>query len=145
MEYSAPMAFLVISALLATRARSQDMGDMGDDGGGGGGDDMSDVMDPTMLGMGSDDGGLHGLMGYGVDGEVTSLDNLKVQSLLALQELGIVVGVAFMVAGIFLLMVYMEKLANNILSRYQKRFGNPTEEDVEDPAALVGTFKRYKN
>ena len=69
------------------------------------------------------------------------------QTLLALQELGIVIGVAFMVASIFLLMVFIEKMMTSAMARYQKRFGkNRNEDDVEaDPAALVGTFKRYKN
>lgn len=56
-----------------------------------------------------------------------------------------VIGVAFMVAGIFLLMVYMEKLGTSVISKYNKHFGKDNTDDVEDPAALVGTFKRYKN
>ena len=117
---------------------------MGDDGGGGG-EDMSDVLDPTML-MGEDAGGFQGMkFGRGGPRGHKSLANLKVQTLLALQELGVVMGVAFMVAGIFLLMVFMEKLGQTVMIKYHKRFGKSNADDVEDPAALVGTFKRYKN
>ena len=51
-----------------------------------------------------------------------------------------------MVATIFLLMVFTEKLWISISSKYNKTFGKQrAEDDVEDPPALVGTFKRYKN
>jgi len=69
---------------------------------------------------------------------------MKVQTLLALQELGIVIGVAFMVGIIFMVMIYVEKFCISVCEVYQKKFGSD-EEDPEDPAALVGTFKRYKN
>ena len=136
-----------LAALLLWGARAASAQDMGMDDGGGdtGGDDMSDVLDPTLMGMGGQNNGLmYGAGAYGPGGSVSSLANLKVQTLLALQELGVVVGVAFMVAGIFLLMVYMEKFWTSVVTRYNKKFGNPVD-DVEDPAALVGTFKRYKN
>jgi len=116
------------------------MDDMGaDDGGGGGGADqldlesMNEVADSGMPFGGS--GGLNG----GIK------PNLTVQTLLALKELGIIVGVAFMVGGIFFLMISLEKVLDNISTSYQKKFGDYKEDDVEDPAALVGTFKRYKN
>lgn len=116
------------------------MEDMGDDGSTN--EDMSDVLDPTML-MGEQRGGQPGMkFGQGTGGG-TSLATLKVQTLLALQELGVVVGVAFMVIGIFMLMIFMEKMGQSVMTRYHERFGKP-DEDVEDPASLVGTFKRYK-
>lgn len=78
----------------------------------------------------------------GIAGQTASL---KVQTILALQELGIVVAVALMVVLIFMLMIFAEKVWLGISDIYQKKFGSGTDEDAEDPAALVGTFKRYKN
>ena len=117
------------------------MDDMGDDGGA---DTGGDMVDPTL--MEGVDGGEDVMMGMeGMSsGNGNSLANLKVQTLLALQELGIVIGVAFMVGTIFMLMIFVEKVCNGVSEVYQKKFGT-TEDDPEDPAALVGTFKRYKN
>ena len=70
---------------------------------------------------------------------------LQRQTILALQELGLVIAVALMVGIIFMIMIYVEKTVNSISEYYHKRFGDQEEEDEEDPAALVGTFKRYKN
>ncbi len=68
------------------------------------------------------------------------------QTLLALQELGIMMGVAFMMAFMFMLIVYAEKLIDFLSLGYRRYFSKKEEEDEEaDPAALVGTFKRYKN
>ncbi len=101
-------------------------------------------MDPTLL-EGADSGANPKGFAKGVTGQREAV-NLKVQTLLALQELGIVIGVAIMVGFIFLLMVFMEKLFNGVVSKYHKRFGSrQTEIADEDPAKLVGTFKRYKN
>ena len=113
---------------------------MGDDGGG----DMADVMDPSLMDvdtLGDEEIGLGGLP----FANGNKLANLKVQTLLALQELGIVIAVAFMVGGIFFLMIFVEKIWDHVTTVYQKKFGSYKEDDVEDPAALVGTFKRYKN
>jgi len=71
--------------------------------------------------------------------------SLQRQSILALQEFGIVIGVALLVGVIFMLMIYLEKFWNSVSDFYHKRFGDYKEDDEEDPAALVGTFKRYKN
>ena len=121
---------------------AQDMGDMGDDGGGGGGEDMSDVLDPTML-MG-EDGSMDFAM-TGATGGKNGIESLRNQSVVALQELGIVIGVALMMGSIFLLLVYMEKAFDALATKYNQRFGAKSAQDEESPAALVGTFKRYKN
>ena len=114
--------------------------DTGDDGGGGGGD----LIDQSLLDV--DTGGDELLVSGGLGfGNQKNLANLKVQTLLALQELGIVIAVAFMVGGIFMLMIFVEKIWDSVMTAYQKKFGGYKEDDVEDPAALVGTFKRYKN
>lgn len=113
--------------------------DTGDDGGGGG-----DLVDPSLMDV--DIGGEELLDSGGLGfGNQKKLANLKVQTLLALQELGIVIAVAFMVGGIFMLMIFLEKIWDSVMTVYQKKFGGYKEDDVEDPAALVGTFKRYKN
>ena len=118
--------------------------DTGDDGGGGG--DMADVMDPSLMDIDTAGEGLMGPGGLPLGGQ-KKLANLKVQTLLALQELGIVIAVAFMVGAIFMLMIFVEKIWDQVMTAYQKKFGGykENEYDVEDPAALVGTFKRYKN
>jgi len=117
--------------------------DTGDDGGGGGGD-MSDVMDPSLMEVDTLGEGMMTPGGLPF-GNQKKMANLKVQTLLALQELGIVIAVAFMVGGIFMLMIFVEKIWDQAMTAYQKKFGTYKEDDVEDPAALVGTFKRYKN
>lgn len=122
------------------------MGDMGDDGSDGGGEDMSDVLDPSMLGIDGSEGDLNEMLLQGrAGGGMHTLATLKVQTLLALQELGVVIGVAFMMGIIFLLMVFLEKMIVSVATRFHKRFGKPEMDPEDDPAALVGTFKRYKN
>ena len=116
--------------------------DTGDDGGGGG--DMADVLDPSLMEVDNLGEGMMAPGNLGL-GNQKKLANLKVQTLLALQELGIVIAVAFMVGGIFMLMIFVEKIWDGAMTAYQKKFGGYKEDDVEDPAALVGTFKRYKN
>ena len=102
------------------------------------------MVDPSLMDV--DIGGEELLDSGGLGfGNQKKLANLKVQTLLALQELGIVIAVAFMVGGIFMLMIFVEKIWDQVMTAYQKKFGGYKEDDVEDPAALVGTFKRYKN
>ncbi len=142
---------LLALALEATANRrrhgvyAQDMGDVQDDSTSHG-EDMGDFLDPTLILEGDANIGVRGigLSGTG-DADLGRVENLRVQTLMALKELGVVIGVAFMVASIFLLMVYTEKLVDTLIARYHRRFGEVPEDDVEDPAALVGTFKRYKN
>ena len=71
--------------------------------------------------------------------------NLQFQTILALQQLGLIISVVLMVATIFMAMISLEKIWNLALEYFIKRFGEENVEDAEDPAALVGTFKRYKN
>jgi len=66
------------------------------------------------------------------------------QTTLALQQLGIVIGVAFMVAFLFMVMIGIEKLWEKLEESYQSMRGKPPPQEV-DPASLVGTFSRYKN
>ena len=115
-----------------------DMDDSGSEGA-----DESALLEASL-----DSGGNAGMFGFGNGPGLSPIENLKIQTLLALQELGIVIGVAFMVASIFLLMVMTEKAIVSLHSRYHRKFGRLRGIDVDaeaDPAALVGTFKRYKN
>ena len=50
-----------------------------------------------------------------------------------------------MVAALFFLMIAVDKLIDWASEKCSKFFGNEkVESDPEDPAALVGSFKRYK-
>ena len=66
------------------------------------------------------------------------------QTILAAQQLGIIVGVALLVGGGFMLMVGLEIGAGWALDKIYKLCGKKIQENPEDPAALVGSFKRYK-
>ncbi len=55
-----------------------------------------------------------------------------------------VIGVGFLVGILFLLMIYVEKAWASTTDRLHDLCGRKPK-DEEDPAALVGTFKRYKN
>ena len=87
-------ALLVLLSLAVRKCSGQD------DGGGGGGEDLLDM--ESMLDSGDMGGGADG---GGPGGGKETKKSLRLQTLLALQELGIVIGVAIMVAAIFMLMV----------------------------------------
>ena len=56
------------------------------------------------------------------------------------------VGVALLVGLLFFLMIAVELCTDWVLNKVSEKCGkNRSSEDVEDPAALVGSFKRYKN
>jgi len=112
------------------------MGDMGDEGGG---EDVSDGLDPAMMGE-SGPGGGGGLL---LSGNLNRA-KLAAQSIGAVQELGMVIGVGLLVGSLFFLMIYLEKLSN-LLSEKLCGVCGKNSKDEENPAALVGTFKRYKN
>jgi len=77
----------------------------------------------------------------------TMKPSLSQQSLHALLQFGIIVGVAIMVGGMFMAMVGAEMLYNKICDKYRDIFHKPKPlPDIErlHPAELVGTFSRYK-
>jgi hypothetical protein len=74
----------------------------------------------------------------------SKLSSLEIETSLAFQELGIVIGVAIVVALLFFLLIYTEKLGTCLVDRFQSRNGKQPP-DEEDPAALVGTYKLNKN
>merc|ERR1719391_783398 len=96
-------------------------------------EDMTD-MDSMLAAPSGGDGGGGG--SHKKEKELTVIQ----QTTLALQQLGIVIGVAFMVAFLFMVMIGIEKLEES----YQAMRGKPPPQEV-DPASLVGTFSRYKN
>jgi len=75
-------------------------------------------------------------------------DDLSVgeQTVLALQQLAVVVGVALLVGGCFMLMIGVELGLGWLEDRCSSLCGGrkKSQEEVLDPAALVGSFKRYK-
>jgi len=79
----------------------------------------------------------------GPKGKLNKLTAIQ-QTSLALQQLGIVIGVAFMVAFLFMVMIGLEKLWDKMEESYRNFRGKGPAPEV-DPAALVGTFSRYKN
>ena len=55
------------------------------------------------------------------------------------------IGVALMVGILFFLMIAVERTFEWLGNQISKIFGRKKNKDPEDPAALVGSFKRYKN
>lgn len=54
------------------------------------------------------------------------------------------VGVALLVGILFMLNIGLELLFDAICEKCEDMFGSKKVAKVENPAALVGTFKRYK-
>eukprot|EP00088_Acartia_fossae_P034239 TRINITY_DN35118_c0_g1_i1.p1 TRINITY_DN35118_c0_g1~~TRINITY_DN35118_c0_g1_i1.p1 ORF type:complete len:151 (+),score=39.25 TRINITY_DN35118_c0_g1_i1:107-559(+) len=136
--YNQMMAYVVSLPLLfaATLVSGQDDFGGGEDAGGG-----EDMMDMESMGIGSESGNNRdGQQSLPVMPELTYIE----QSTRALQQLALVIGVAFMVAFLFLVMVGLEKAWDKMEEKYRESFGKSQQQEV-DPAALVGTFKRYKN
>ena len=108
------------------------MSDMADEAS----EDVADGMDPGMMA----EGGGGGILLPGSAGSA----KLASQSLMAVQELGMVIGAFLLVGILFLLLVYTEKACDATTEKCHSMCGRKAK-DVEDPAALVGTFKRYKH
>lgn len=105
-----------------------------------GGDDAGADMDLESM-MGGDGGG-------GDGGDPSLVKKMKPKSFLeettlALQQLGLIIGVAFMVAFLFMVMIGVEKMWEKVGEKYQEITGKNQPEE-KDPASLVGTFSRYK-
>lgn len=107
---------------------------------------MSDDMD---AGDCTTDGSCVGDDGGGpavpVAGVKVSNTSLLEDTVMALQQFSIVIGVALMVGLLFFLMIAIETTFDWLGNQWTKCFGNKKVKDPEDPAALVGSFKRYKN
>lgn len=127
------------------------------------GDDSGDLMEG---GAGSDPNLLNPLkgQGYGIPFDpnennwkqttvapqnkvTTKKPTLQEQSLRAVMELAIIIGVAFLVGGGFMAMVGLEILCDKMTDKYHEIFKKEKQlTDIErmHPAELVGTFSRYK-
>lgn len=74
-------------------------------------------------------------------------DRMMESTITGIQQFGMLVGVALMVIFLFLLNVCLEMTFDKIVDSFSERY-KPTkkadEEIANDPASLVGTFKRYK-
>jgi len=66
------------------------------------------------------------------------------QTILALQQLGVIVFVALLVGGGFVTMVWIELALGWVWDKLSDSLGRQKVKDPENPAALVGSFKRYK-
>ena len=60
-------------------------------------------------------------------------------------SLFLVVGVCLMVGILFFMMIAIETAYDWIFSKIKTVVGAKKTTDPEDPASLVGSFKRYKN
>ena len=102
---------------------------------------MDDIPEPEDTG-----GGGVSAEGPAIATAVFTLEKLTVweQTVLAAQQLGIIVGVALLVGGGFILMVWIELSIIWVVEKCSKLFGKQIVKDPEDPAALVGSFKIYK-
>ncbi len=66
------------------------------------------------------------------------------QSIQALLQFGVLVGVALLVGVLFMLNIGLDLLLDAVTEKCVDWFGKKKAVDPETPAALVGTFKRYK-
>jgi len=89
--------------------------------------------------------------GRGKGGQTTSKPavvekNLGEQTVQAALQFGVLVAVALMVGILFMLNIWAELCFDAIVEKICDCVGTKAEPDIEeqDPAALVGTFKRYK-
>ena len=57
----------------------------------------------------------------------------------------LVVGVCLMVGLLFFLMIAVENVYDWTIGKIKNMLGKKQTTDPEDPASLVGSFKRYKN
>merc|ERR1719471_2702747 len=78
------------------------------------------------------------------------LSNLTLwqETTLAIQQFSIVAGVMLMVAALFFMMIVVDKIMEWMGEQWNRLIGKGSSNDEEDPAgaaALVGSFKRYKN
>jgi len=99
-------------------------------------------MDDTLLQDVDDGGGDDDDEGFATELEEVSL-MMETQN--ALQQFSIVVGVCLMVGILFFMMIAIETAYDWIFSKIKTVVGAKKTTDPEDPASLVGSFKRYKN
>lgn len=63
---------------------------------------------------------------------------------LAAKQFAVIVGVALLAGGLYMLMIGIDMLTEKLEDVWYTYCGKKKVKDPEDPAALVGSFKRYK-
>lgn len=148
------LIFLLILSLSVTFSNGQG-GAGGDDGSAGADQDQQDTApepaDPNLVAPTNKQG-----YGRDVDTSLTKAQTkaLKIsvstqppigeQSILAMQQFAVLVGVALMVGILFMLNIGLDLFMDWVSEKVSDMFCKKKVEDPENPAALVGTFKRYK-
>merc|ERR1712098_468199 len=79
----------------------------------------------------------------GSEGESGKVLTQIQQTTRALQQLGVILSAAFLVSFLFMVMMAVEKTWEQLMKNYENCEGKGQRQE-DDPAALVGTFKRYK-
>merc|ERR1719192_628839 len=76
----------------------------------------------------------------------TQTKTIAEQTIQAALQFGVLVGVALMVGILFMLNVGADLLYTAICDKYTSAFSKhkPVDIEYQDPASLVGSFKRYK-
>lgn len=76
----------------------------------------------------------------------TPTKTIAEQTLQAALQFGVLVGVCLMVGLLFMFNVWADMLYSHICDRFTQKFSKSPPVDIEDqdPASLVGSFKRYK-
>ena len=70
--------------------------------------------------------------------------SISEQTHAALLQFGVLVAVSLLVGVLFFVNIGIELLLDKIFEKLSKLFGSRHKDEEIDPAALVGTFKRYK-
>jgi len=131
MNHAIDLAVVVATLCILSGAAQDDFG---------GGDDAGADMDLESM-TGGDGGGQDSK--NAANKKKLGEKSFSEESILALQQLGVIIGVCFMVGSLFMLMVGVEILCGKMEEKYQEMTGK--SHDIEkDPASLVGTFSRYK-
>jgi len=159
---SAVLPLLLIWALMATSAAGQAGADMDmtseQDTDAANDVDQSTMGDPSIVNPINKQGygrhipdGTNYLPSNRNKGQTTSKPavvekNLGEQTVQAALQFGVLVAVALMVGLLFMLNIWAELCFDAIVEKICDCVGSTAEPDIEnqDPAALVGTFKRYK-
>jgi len=120
--------------------------------------DQTNLVDPSITNPSNKQGygrdvpdGTNFVPNKGKGGQTTSKPSvvekdLGEQTVQAALQFGVLVAVALMVGLLFMLNIWAELCFDAIVEKICDCVGTKPEPDIEeqDPAALVGTFKRYK-
>merc|ERR1712243_286284 len=121
-QHSINIAVLVVTLYICTGAAQDDFG---------GGDDAGADMDLESM-TGGDGGGQD--TKNAANNKKLGEKSFSEESILALQQLGVIIGVCFMVGSLFMLIVGVEILCGKVEEKYQEMTGK--SHDIEkDPAA----------